>query len=79
MPALTIRKLDDATYARLGERAKRHNRSLEAEVREILKHGAASFDLESWLKEASNLRQQTPARPDGKTTLDMLRDDRDEW
>lgn len=36
MATLTIRKLDDAVYARLGERAKRNNRSLEAEARDML-------------------------------------------
>lgn len=36
MATLTIRKLDDEVYARLSERAKRNNRSLEAEAREML-------------------------------------------
>ena len=36
MATLTIRKLDDAVYTRLGERAKRNNRSLEAEARDML-------------------------------------------
>ena len=77
MPALTIRKLDEATYARLSARAKRNNRSLEAEVREILKSGAQSFDLEAWLDQAKALRRHTPRREDGKTSLDLLRDERD--
>ena len=40
MANLTIRKLDNAVVARLKDRAKAHNRSLEAELREIL--GAAA-------------------------------------
>ena len=36
MASLTIRKLDDAAYERLAGRARRKNRSLEAEVRTML-------------------------------------------
>lgn len=36
MATLTIRQLDDGTHARLRERAARHGRSVEAEVRAIL-------------------------------------------
>jgi len=36
MATLTVRRLDDGVYRALGARAKRNNRSLEAEVREIL-------------------------------------------
>ncbi len=34
--ALTIRRLDESTYERLRSRASEHQRSLEAEAREIL-------------------------------------------
>lgn len=36
MPTLTIRQLDERTHARLRDRAARHGRSVEAEVRAIL-------------------------------------------
>lgn len=36
MRTLTIRQLDERTHARLRERAARHGRSVEAEVRAIL-------------------------------------------
>ena len=36
MATLTIRKLDDGVHSRLREQARSNNRSLEAEVREIL-------------------------------------------
>jgi plasmid stability protein len=42
MATLTVRRLDDKVYAKLGERAKRNNRSLEAEVRTMLE--AQTFD-----------------------------------
>ncbi len=40
MPDLTIRKLPDETHRAIKARAKRHGRSTEAEVREILKLAA---------------------------------------
>lgn len=79
MATLTIRKLDDAIYRRLGERARRNKRSLEAEARVILEEQAREFDLDRWLAEAHKLRQRTPPRPDGKTSLDLLREERDSW
>lgn len=79
MATLTIRKLDDSIYSRLGARAKGNNRSLEAEVREILKESAQAFDLDGWLAQSQALRSRTPARADGKTSLDLLREDRDTW
>ncbi|MDR0626475.1 MAG: hypothetical protein LBG11_04315 [Bifidobacteriaceae bacterium] len=36
MATLTIRKVDEGTHARLRDRARRHGRSTEAEVRAIL-------------------------------------------
>jgi antitoxin FitA len=40
MAQLVVRNLEDDVKARLRERAKRHRRSLEAEVREILRNAA---------------------------------------
>ncbi len=40
MPALHIRNVDDAVVAALKERARRNNRSLEGELREILRDAA---------------------------------------
>ena len=40
MPDLTIRELPDETYRAIKARAKRHGRSTEAEIREILKLAA---------------------------------------
>jgi plasmid stability protein len=44
MATLTIRQLDDTTKSRLRLRAARHNRSMEAEAREILRCGLATSD-----------------------------------
>lgn len=79
MATLTIRKLDDATYERLGERAKRNHRSLEAEVRAILEEKAQRFDLDAWLREVRSLRERSQPLPDGMTSLDLLGQERDSW
>ena len=44
MATLTIRRLDDEVYERLRERARANERSLEAEVREILSEKARGRD-----------------------------------
>ena len=41
MADIIVRRLDDAVKERLRQRAKRHGRSLEAEVREILEAATA--------------------------------------
>jgi plasmid stability protein len=79
MATLTIRKLDDGVYNRLGERARRNHRSLEAEVRDILERKAREFDLQRWLERARELRERTPPREDGRTSIDLLREERDSW
>ena len=42
MASITVRRLDEATKARLRMRAARHGRSMEAEVRDILRAAAAT-------------------------------------
>ena len=47
MADVLIRKLDERTVARLKERAARHGRSLQAELRAILERAAAMDVIES--------------------------------
>ena len=79
MATLTIRKLDDGTYRRVGERAKRNHRSLEADVRDILEEKVRTFDLDRWLEDVRELRKRGRPLPDGMTSLDLLRQDRESW
>jgi antitoxin FitA len=48
MAAITIRRLDDSLKERLRVRAARHKRSMEAEVREILKASVAEEEV-NWV------------------------------
>jgi plasmid stability protein len=79
MATLTVRKLADATYESLGRRAKTNNRSLEAEVREILDREAKAFDIKAWMDEVREIRKRSKPLPNGMTSLDLLREDRDSW
>jgi plasmid stability protein len=73
MANITIRNLDDRVIATLKQQAKAHNRSLEAEVREILKRDAARIDL---VARAELIAAMTPDVPQTDSTK-LLREDRD--
>jgi plasmid stability protein len=80
LASLTVRKLSDETYEGLGRRAKKNHRSLEAEVRDILDREAKAFDMKAWIAEVREIRARNPLKlPDGKTSLDLLREERDSW
>lgn len=73
MASLTIRNLDDRVIATLKYQAKANNRSLEAEVREILKRDAARTDL---IARAERIAAMTPDVPQTDSTT-LIREDRD--
>ena len=79
MATLTVRKLADTTYENLGKRAKANNRSLEAEVREILDREAKVFDIKEWVAEVREMKKRNPMklRP-GEDAVSIIRAIRDE-
>lgn len=57
MATIVVRDLDDDVRAQLKQRAARHNRSMEAEVRAILTGAVAEPELGvAWLAMAGGLR-----------------------
>jgi plasmid stability protein len=60
-----VRDLDDAVYERLKARAAGNNRSLEAELREILTGASAQVDIATALVEAEAMRRRLEGRPHG--------------
>ena len=60
MATLTIRKFDDEAYQRLGERAKRNNRSLEAEARTILE--SRERPIGEIIEDMRQIRERTAMR-----------------
>ena len=76
MATMTIRNLDDAVVEKLKARAKAHQRSLEAEVRQMLTLGVRELSREEFFKEADRIRAMTPSVPQTDSTL-LIREDRD--
>lgn len=54
--SLTTRQVPDRTYRAIRERAARHGRSMEAEVRAILDAAVAPDFVTSWLHDTEDLR-----------------------
>ncbi len=80
MATLTVRKLADVTYANLGKRAKANNRSLEAEVREILDREAKAFDIKAWVADLREMKRRNPIKlPPGEDAVSLVRKERDSW
>lgn len=77
MATVTIRNLDDEVVRQLKERARLHNRSLEAELREVLTRTAtAAGKLKSLRREAERIAATTAGRVHSDST-DLVREDRD--
>ena len=76
MATLTVRNLDDAVVARLKRRAKAHNRSLEAEVREILADSSEPGVKIGFREFAERIAAKTSNVPQTDSAL-LIREDRD--
>ncbi len=76
MANLTIRNLDDAVVERLKNRAKANNRSLEAEVRDLLERSVGPMNREEFIGLARRFRAMTPNVPQTDSMI-LLREDRD--
>ena len=75
MATLTIRSLEDEVVDALKTRARRHGRSLEAEVRELLRGAAAGDAPESLRELADRIAALTPEVPQTDST-ELVRADR---
>ena len=77
MAQVLVRNLDDAAVERLKARAAAKQRSLEAELREILEEAAKPSKAEA-LAAMDAIRARTrPPGPDEPTAAEMVREDRD--
>jgi plasmid stability protein len=63
MATALVRDLDDAVYERLKARAAGNNRSLEAELREILVLASKQVDMSTARAAADAMRKQLEGRP----------------
>lgn len=78
MASVTIRNLDDDIVAKLKAQAKAHNRSLEAELRQILTNSASTLPAVDLRELANRIAAMTPNVPqtDSAELLQELRDQR---
>ena len=77
MATLTIRNLDNQVVERLKKRAKDNGRSLEAELRELLKQAANRKSPEDLLAIADRIAAMTPEGVKQTDSAELLREDRD--
>lgn len=77
MATLTIRQLDDGVYDRLRARAKAHNRSIEAEARQML--GERLSSRVAWVEELTARHHEMVAKygylPDSTELIRRMRDE----
>ncbi len=79
MATATARKVDDRDYAILVEMAEENDRSISEELRMIIAEAAKKRRLGKILAEMREIRNQSMPLPDGMTSLDLLREERDSW
>ncbi len=77
MATVTIRNLDDAVVERLKYKAKQNGRSLEAEVRELLKQAADRKTTEELLAIADRIAAMTPTDRPQTDSAQIIREFRD--
>lgn len=75
MAQILVRNIDDGVVERLKARARTNNRSLEAEVRQILEQ-SAKFDLSQARQIVMERRKKLQGRK-FTDSVDLIREDRD--
>jgi antitoxin FitA len=76
MGQVLVRGLDDSVIERLRQRAESHNRSLEAELREILEQVSRQVDVVAARDLADRIRRKLEGRPHSDSA-ELIREDRD--
>jgi plasmid stability protein len=80
MGTLTVRDIEDDQLAGLAETARRNGRSVSAEVRDMIAESNRQRRIKQLLAEMHEFRKRNPLKlPDGMTSLDLLREERDSW
>ena len=80
MSNLAVKDIEPEHYRALVEQAKDNGRSVAAEVRGWLAEVARRRRAVELIVELEDLRKRNPLKlPDGMTSLDLLREERDSW
>lgn len=79
MSSIIIRNVKPGSILRLRERAKANNRSLEAEVRDLIEREVGKPTMAEWLERIDLLRAEIPPwQPGMPTAVDLVRECRGE-
>lgn len=80
MATATARNVDDRDYAALVEAANSNGRSISEELRDLIAEHARKQRAAKRLEETKALRDKVNwTLPQGTTTLDLVREERDSW
>ncbi len=80
MATATARNVDDGDYAVLTEIAEAHGNSISEELRLLIADYAAKRRMQKMVAATKELRDRVGLTlPEGSTSLDLLREDRDSW
>ena len=81
MATLTVRDIDDVDYENLQLVARKNNRSLAAHVRSMLADlRKRQVHADKAIADLKAFRERTNWQlPEGMTSLDLLREERDSW
>ena len=77
MATVTVRNLDDEVVENLKKKAATNNRSLEAELRDLLKQAAGRPSPEELLANADRIAAMTPKGVKQTDSALLIREDRD--
>ncbi len=80
MATATARNVDDRDYACLTESAEEHGRSISEELRLAIAEYARRRRSTKLIAELEEFRKRNPLKlPEGMSSLDLLREERDSW
>jgi plasmid stability protein len=77
MAQVLLRGVESETLEKLRARARRHGRSLSAELRLILEREAAASDRGSWEEELERVRAMFAGRTFSQSAAELIREDRE--
>ena len=77
MANLTIRNMEDEVVERMKERAAQNGRSLEAELREVVRQAASRRTRQELLAAADRVAAMTPKGVVQTDSAELIREDRD--
>ena len=80
MATATARNVDDRDSAIIGKMAKENGRSISEELRSLIAESARKRRVREVVADMREFAENNPLTlPDGMTSLDLLREERDIW